>query len=88
MGLQLPPRRVHHCHVRTCRTECPPEHLMCAAHWKKVPKPLQEAVYKHYRPGQCEDMNVSPEWVEAAEAAISYVEALERRATAQGSFKF
>lgn len=38
-----------------------------------VPRRLQQAVYKHYRSGQCDDKRPSREWHEAANAAIGYV---------------
>ena len=46
---------------------------MCWAHWKNVPKSIQQAVYAHYRPGQCDDKSPSEEWHEAADAAIGYL---------------
>jgi hypothetical protein len=46
---------------------------MCWNHWKQVPKAIQQAVYQHYRPGQCDDKSPSAEWHEAADAAIGYV---------------
>jgi hypothetical protein len=63
----------HHCHATGCRYQCPPEKLMCWKHWSKVPVELQRAVYRHYRRGQCNDMNPSREWVDAALAAIRAV---------------
>jgi DNA polymerase III epsilon subunit-like protein len=38
-----------------------------------VPPELQAAVWRHYRPGQCDDMRPSPEWHAAADAAIKSV---------------
>lgn len=63
----------HHCHATGCATSCPPRMLMCRKHWFMVPPRLQEAVWRHYRPGQCDDKNPSREWHEAADAAIGYV---------------
>ena len=63
----------HTCHARRCNTPCPREHLMCLRHWKMVPRKLQRAVWAHYRPGQCDDMNPSEEWHQAADAAIRAV---------------
>jgi len=70
-------RLIHHCHAYACITRCRPEHLMCATHWRMVPSDLQSEVWKHYRPGQCEDMQPSPEWFVAAETAIAAVATLE-----------
>ena len=69
--------RPHTCHARGCRTPVKPELLMCLAHWRRVPRPLQQAVWRHYRVGQCNDMNPSPEWHAAADAAIEAVAELE-----------
>lgn len=69
--------RAHHCHATGCRTSCKPEFLMCYSHWRCVPARLQNAVYRTYRPGQCDDMQPSKEWHLAADAAIGYVARLE-----------
>lgn len=69
----------HHCHARGCTKEVKPELLMCLRHWKMVPKPLQLEVWKHYRPGQCDDKNPSEAWHKAADAAIAAVAAKEGR---------
>lgn len=63
----------HTCHARGCKKYCRPEHLMCVRHWRKVPVRIQRAVYRHYRPGQCDDKRPSKDWHEAADAAIGAV---------------
>lgn len=63
----------HHCHARGCEIPTKPEILMCLAHWRKVPKELQRAVWRHYRAGQCDDKQPSKEWHAAADAAIKAV---------------
>ena len=73
---------MHHCHARFCGAHCRPEWLMCYRHWKMVPRALQQAVWVAYRPGQCDDMNPSLEWFEAADAAIEAVFEKERAAGA------
>ena len=50
---------------------------MCYAHWKKVPRKIQLAVWKHYRAGQCDDKDFTREWAQAADAAIGYIAMLE-----------
>jgi hypothetical protein len=59
--------------------ECPPAMLMCEKHWRMVPRDLQSQVWRWYRPGQCDDKRVSPDWLKAARAAIDHVAALENR---------
>lgn len=68
------------CHARGCTVAVKPELLMCPRHWRQVPVRIQRAVWATYRRGQCDDMNPSREWHDAADAAIGYVAALERRA--------
>jgi hypothetical protein len=63
----------HTCHVRGCKVEVPPEMLMCRKHWRMVPPRIRRAVWRHYRPGQCDDKRPSKAWHEAADAAIAAV---------------
>jgi hypothetical protein len=69
----------HHCHARGCEQAVPPERLMCRAHWRLVPRPLQRAVWGAYRPGQCDDKRPSKAWHQAADAAIGFIAELEGR---------
>jgi hypothetical protein len=69
----------HLCHANGCTVKTKPEMLMCFRHWKMVPVRLQRAVWRTYRPGQCEDMSPSADWHLAADAAIGAVSVLERR---------
>jgi hypothetical protein len=72
----------HHCHARNCSTAVPPELLMCAKHWRMVPKPMQQDVWRNYRRGQCDDMRPSRAWHDAADAAITFVAKKEAAARA------
>jgi hypothetical protein len=74
---------LHHCHARDCRTPCKPELLMCLHHWRMVPRDLQREIWRHYRPGQCDDKQPSAGWHAAADAAIRAV--AEREASASTS---
>ncbi len=49
----------HTCHVPQCKAACPPRHLMCAAHWFKVPGHLQADVYATAR---ARNPNVDASW--------------------------
>lgn len=69
----------HHCHARGCEKAVPPEMLMCAAHWRRVPKHIRDAVWANYRNGQCDDKTPSLEWHVAADAAIGWVAKIEGR---------
>lgn len=53
---------------------------LCSAvhHWRMVPRDLRRRVWSTYRPGQCDDREISREWLAAADAAIDAVAAKER----------
>ena len=72
----------HHCHAIACERACPPECLMCSAHWRMVSRAKQRAVWASYRPGQCDDKSPSARWLEAAKAAIGEVAQKEGHAEA------
>lgn len=72
-------RAAHHCHASGCAVHTAPDLLMCRKHWYMVPRPLQLAVWRTYRRGQCEDMNPSSAWHTAADAAIGAVALKERK---------
>lgn len=63
----------HRCHAVGCVAKVKPEMLMCAKDWRLVPRGIQQAVYRHYRDGQCDDKNPSEAWHVAADAAIGAV---------------
>lgn len=67
----------HRCHAVGCTLEVPPSLMMCKRHWFMVPKPLRKAVWHHYRSGQEVRKDPSPEYLEAAKAAIKAVETAE-----------
>lgn len=73
---------MHTCHARGCRTRVPPKLLMCARHWRQVPRPLQRAVWSTYRPGQEIDKRPTVEYLAAADAAIEAVFAKEQERAA------
>jgi len=69
----------HHCHAKGCTAKVPPERLMCFRHWRMVPQDLQNEVYRHYRRGQCYDLQVTGEYLQAAKRAVQAVEHAESR---------
>lgn len=71
------PRLEHYCHAFNCGVAVKPEMLMCYKHWRMVPKDIQQKVWRYYRPGQCDDMNISKEWLSAADEAIAAVKQKE-----------
>jgi hypothetical protein len=69
----------HLCHAQGCQVEVPPKLLMCKRHWRMVPKPLQEAVWATYRPGQERSKDPTREYLQNAAEAIRAVAEKERR---------
>lgn len=69
----------HHCHAAGCLASVPPTMLMCGRHWRKVPRDIQNRVYRHYRHGQCDDWQITHEYAEAAKAAVRSVALAEGR---------
>lgn len=63
----------HHCHAEGCRRSVPARLLMCAPHWRMVPEDLQARVWETYRPGQERTKDPSPEYLDAAMAAVKAV---------------
>jgi hypothetical protein len=75
----------HHCHAVRCETPCKPEFLMCGKHWRRVPAYIQVLVWRHYRPGQCNDKCPSFEWCIAADAAVAAVARAEDQSKPWGT---
>lgn len=56
----------HQCHYGPCKRRTKPKHAFCAHHWRKLSKPVQDAIWKHYTPGQEQDTSkVSLLWLAA-----------------------
>lgn len=70
----------HTCHARDCGTNVPPRLFMCARHWRMVPKAMQDAIWAAYVPGQERRMDPTPEYLDAAMAAVEEVARLEAAA--------
>lgn len=75
---------IHTCHADGCTQEVLPKLLMCANHWRMVPRELQREVLRYYRPGQEKDKQPSPEYLVAARAARLSVK--QKEASNQLSF--
>ena len=59
----------HHCHALGCKTPCAPKMLMCRGCWSKVPRAIQDDVYRtvKLRGPQC-DKTWAPWWRAQAQA--------------------
>ncbi len=69
----------HECHAINCTRIVPPKFLMCATHWRMVPKPLQARVWAAYVPGQEIRKDPTPEYMDAQQAAVAAVAGIEHR---------
>lgn len=63
----------HTCHATGCTKNVPPEMFMCKKHWFSLPKSMRNAIWATYRPGQCDDWNITHEYAEAARTAVCYL---------------
>jgi hypothetical protein len=68
----------HHCHARGCDAKTAPKLFMCRRHWAMVPKPLQDAIWANYVPGQERRKNPTMAYLEAAMEARNAVAEAER----------
>ena len=63
----------HTCHAAACEAHVPPRMHMCKRHWFMVPKPLRDALWAAYRPGQERRMDPTPEYLLAAARCVHAV---------------
>lgn len=42
----------HTCHAPGCTRQVPPKMYACLAHWRALPKKIQDAIWREYSPGQ------------------------------------
>jgi len=63
----------HHCHATNCKISVPPEMFMCQKHWFTLPKRLRNLIWASYRKGQCDDMNPSNSYCEAAKQCVIFI---------------
>lgn len=63
----------HTCHARGCEVRVPPRMFMCRRHWYMVPKPMRDAVWATYVPGQERRMDPTRAYLDATRAAINFV---------------
>lgn len=73
----VPPKVKHVCHATGCEVEVPPRIFMCRRHWYLVPKPMRDAIWNSYVPGQEVKKNPTRAYLDAASAAIRAVEKKE-----------
>jgi hypothetical protein len=67
----------HTCHAMRCSANVPPRMLMCARHWRQVPRRLQAALWAAYVPGQERRMIPTVAYLHAAADCVRAVAAKE-----------
>lgn len=67
-------KNAHVCHATRCTVQVPPKMLMCRRHWYMVPKPLRDAVWAAYVPGQEIRKDPTDEYMAAQQQAVLAVE--------------
>lgn len=67
----------HKCHASSCDVVIPAAMFMCRWHWHRLPKPIRDAVWATYVPGQERRKDPSREYLAAATRAIEWLERLE-----------
>lgn len=63
----------HTCHATDCTVKVSPLLFMCRRHWFSLPMAMRDRIWRTYRPGQCDDWNISHEYAEAARDAIRFL---------------
>lgn len=66
-------RLPHYCHARECEVRVPPAMFMCKKHWYTLPKPMREAVWGAYTPGQEIRMDPTDDYVNVVHRAIEWL---------------
>lgn len=67
----------HTCHAINCTQAVPPRLFMCRRHWYMVPKPLRDALWAAYVPGQERRKDPTPEYLDAAMVCVAAVATAE-----------
>lgn len=63
----------HECHAHGCNVAVPPSMFMCRRHWYSLRKPLRDAIWREYRPGQEDDKNPSARYMAIQRLAVAEV---------------
>lgn len=71
----------HTCHAWSCNKAVPPKMFMCKSHWFQLPKPLREAIWANYVPGQEIRKDPTAEYIQTALTACKFI--AEREAKVQ-----
>ncbi len=72
----------HTCHAQACKKAVSPKMLMCARHWRMVPKRVQRWVWATYQKGQETTKTPESRYLVAHFAAVIAVAVRENRPAA------
>lgn len=62
----------HTCHAHGCDRRVPPSMFACRPHWFALPRPVRDAVWREYRPGQEDDKRPSPRYMAVQRLAVMH----------------
>ncbi len=65
------------CHARGCTVTVGPCTLMCARHWRQVPRKFKKQICRHFRRGEAVTQQASSVYRQAKNKAIDAVAARE-----------
>lgn len=64
----------HTCHATGCEVRVPRAMFMCRRHWFMLPKPMRDAVWAAYVPGQEQRMDPTATYICVTRDAIHWIE--------------
>lgn len=62
----------HTCHAHGCTKLVPPRMFACRKHWSGLPRPVQAAILREYRPGQERDKRPSAHYMAVQRLAVMH----------------
>ena len=65
--------RTHSCHWPGCQKQVPPAMWGCSRHWFALPASLRVKIWRHYRPGQENDLNPNVEYIDVAKQVQGWI---------------
>lgn len=74
-----PTDAAHTCHAIGCSAVIPPRLFMCREHWYKLPYHYRKEVFRYYKAGQEVSKNPSRKYIQAASAAIAWLNKKTKR---------
>lgn len=63
----------HHCHWNGCDKAVPPAMWGCRQHWFTLPKPMRDAIWRCYAPGQEVTKTPSVEYLRVANKVQEWI---------------